>query len=162
MCDYSLVSLPNRLAEEGDHLVVHQFPTGTLGLIEARPEMRTPAEPVARSWWWKLIEWIRQPEDSALCVVCIPPGALLRLRGISDHMQKECHVSPVEVVTFTQIGADPHCHRDAVRFSSGREVLLQKLSPGQCADVLSLALAEDREPTPVWPDSVPSGHTTIS
>ena len=47
MCDYSLVSLPNRLAKEGNHLVVHQFPTGTLGLIEAPREVRTPAETVA-------------------------------------------------------------------------------------------------------------------
>jgi hypothetical protein len=155
------MSLPNRLAEEGDHLVVHQFPTGTLGLITAPKELAIPVEPVARSWWWKLIEWLRQVDDSNLCAVCIPPGARLMLHDISDRIQRDCHVSPVEVVTFTQLGADPHRHRDAVRFSNGRELLLQKLTPGQRAHVLSLTLPEDREPVPDWSDAV-RGHATIS
>jgi hypothetical protein len=46
-------------------------------------------------------------------------------------------------VTFTQLTAQPYAYRDAVRFSNGREVLLQKLEPGQRAIVLSLALAEE-------------------
>ena len=157
MCDYSLMSLPNRLAEEGDHLVVHQFATGTLGLIAAPKEI-APVEPMARSWWWKLIEWLRQADDFAACAVCIPPGARLLLHDISDRMQKEWHVSPVEVVTFTQLAPEPRRHRDAVRFSNGREVLLQKLTPGQRANVLSLTLDEDREPIPDWSVKVRSGQ----
>jgi hypothetical protein len=44
MCDYSLAGVPNRLAVEGEELVVHRFPTGALGL--ASPD-RSPA----RSWF---------------------------------------------------------------------------------------------------------------
>jgi len=33
MCDYSLAEFPSRLAEEGNILVVHRFPSGTKGLI---------------------------------------------------------------------------------------------------------------------------------
>src|SRR5258705_12544175 len=32
MCDYSLHGLPNRLAQEGEDLVAHRFPTGAIGL----------------------------------------------------------------------------------------------------------------------------------
>ena len=32
MCDYSLAHFPNRLAVEGEQLVVHRFATRTLGL----------------------------------------------------------------------------------------------------------------------------------
>ena len=32
MCDYSLTGIPNRLAVEGEELVVHRFRTGSLGL----------------------------------------------------------------------------------------------------------------------------------
>ena len=36
MCDYSLMAIPNRLAEEGESLVAHRFPTGSVGF--ASPE----------------------------------------------------------------------------------------------------------------------------
>ena len=32
MCDYSLMAVPNRLAQEGEELVAHRFPTGSMGL----------------------------------------------------------------------------------------------------------------------------------
>ncbi len=32
MCDYSLHGFSNRLAVEGEQLLLHRFPTGTLGL----------------------------------------------------------------------------------------------------------------------------------
>jgi len=38
MCDYSLQGLPNRLAIEGEELVVHRFTTGAIGLA-ARKEL---------------------------------------------------------------------------------------------------------------------------
>ena len=36
MCDYSLMAIPNRLAEEGEDLVAHRFPTGSVGLASPR------------------------------------------------------------------------------------------------------------------------------
>ena len=38
MCDYSLQGIENRLAEEGEVLVVHRFHTGSKGL--SSPEYR--------------------------------------------------------------------------------------------------------------------------
>jgi len=36
MCDYSLAHFPNRLAVEGEQLIVHRFDSGTLGLAPAQ------------------------------------------------------------------------------------------------------------------------------
>ena len=33
MCDYSLMGLPNRLAKEGETLILIQFQTGTSGFM---------------------------------------------------------------------------------------------------------------------------------
>ena len=50
MCDYSLYGIPNRLAAEGEQLVVHRFPTRSIGLacsadLQAR-EDRSERKPV--------------------------------------------------------------------------------------------------------------------
>jgi hypothetical protein len=47
-----------------------------------------------------------------------------------------------EEVTFVQVSATPYQFRDAVRFSNGREILLQKLQCGQPVDVLSVSSAD--------------------
>jgi len=43
MCDYSLAGNPNRLAVEGEELVVHPFPTGALGLASPNTPLILPA-----------------------------------------------------------------------------------------------------------------------
>lgn len=162
MCDYSLMSFPNRLAREGEQLVVHRFGTGTLGLVQPPRKIANPTAEKPRSWWRKAIEWLREPNQASPCVVCIPPGARLILRDISGQMQERLGVSGAEIVFFTQIGADQHAHRDAIRFANGREILLQHLNPGQRADVLSLALPEDVEAPPAWSGSVRPGQMMMS
>ena len=125
MCDYSLAHFPNRLAVEGEQLVVHRFDTGTLGLV---PEGRSFKEILFRS----------SPP-----AVCVPPGAQLRLRGIPEHVQRRYGVGPVEGVTFVQKSAEAFIHRDAVRFANGQDILLQRLQCGQRVDVLSLCGREE-------------------
>ena len=55
MCNYSLAGLPSRLAVEGEQLVVHRFPTGTLGLASPCPSLSR--------WWFQ-----------TNVAVCIPLG----------------------------------------------------------------------------------------
>ena len=47
MCDYSLMGIPNRLAEEGEVLVTHRFSTGSLGFASPSDLCKTahPARP---------------------------------------------------------------------------------------------------------------------
>jgi hypothetical protein len=46
-------------------------------------------------------------------------------------------------VTYDEQTCEAFTHRDAVRFTNGREILLQDLRCGQRVDVLSLSSASD-------------------
>ncbi|HUB32811.1 MAG TPA: hypothetical protein VMA31_07275 [Bryobacteraceae bacterium] len=145
MCDYSLMNVPNRLAQEGEELVAHRFPTGSLGLAspcDLRRIADAPA-PVKRSFWSAVKDFFNPPKAEPVPAVCIPPGARLRLADIPARLQHEFSIGPVEEVTFTQITAAVNSYRDAVRFQNGREVRLQELREGQRVTVLDLSLAEE-------------------
>src|SRR5262245_48338732 len=47
MCDYSLASIHNRLATEGEELVVHRFCSGTLGLASPADVQRCADKPLS-------------------------------------------------------------------------------------------------------------------
>jgi hypothetical protein len=145
MCDYSLMAVPNRLAREGEELVAHRFPTGSLGLASPTDLKRIadPAPPARRSLWTAVKEFFNPPKTEPVPAVCIPPGARLELRDIPARLQHELGVCAVEAVTFTQISAAVNSYRDAVRFHNGREVRLQELREGQSVRVLDLSMAED-------------------
>ena len=139
MCDYSLAGLRNRLAIEGEELVLYRFPTGSLGLT-------SPAELEAHGKEFR--GWLHRfdPREVA-CAVCIPPGARLLLRDIPDHLQKHLGVGVVENVVFTQRSAEVGRHRDGFRFPNGQEILLQRLAEGQRATVQSIFSALLKEET---------------
>ena len=64
MCDYSLMAVPNRLAQEGEELVAHRFPTGSLGLASPGDLKRiadAPA-PARRNFWNSLKEFFNPPK----------------------------------------------------------------------------------------------------
>jgi hypothetical protein len=144
MCDYSLMAVPNRLAQEGEELVSHRFPTGSLGLASPADLKRAanPAAPARRTFWSVVKEFFNPPRSEAVPAVCIPPGARLQLRDIPARLQHEIGVGPVEMVTFTQISAAVNSYRDAVRFENGREVRLQELREGQRVRVIDLSVSE--------------------
>jgi hypothetical protein len=125
MCDYSLAHFPNRLAVEGEQLVVRRFSSGTLGLASSCRDLN------------QLLFGSRTP------AVCIPPGARLILQDIPEYLQGRLEVGAVEKVAFVEQSADAFTYRDALRFSNGREVLLQDLQCGQRVDVVSLRGAEE-------------------
>ena len=146
MCDYSLLAIPNRLAAEGEPLVVHRFQTGAMGLAPAA-EIAAPATErhaaSGRGWWSALKNCFTPSPAKAACAVCIPPGARLRLRDIPERLQHQYQVGAAEGVTFTQISAIEYRYRDAVRFANDREVLLQMLQEGQRVEVLCLSVREE-------------------
>jgi hypothetical protein len=146
MCDYSLMNVPNRLAREGEELVVHRFPTGSLGLaspgdIRCSAKARTAAP--RTSLWGRLKEFFNPPVVQPVAAVCIPPGARLLLHDIPVRLQREMGVGATEEVRFTQITAAANSYRDAVKFENGREVRLQDIREGQRVKVLDLSGAEE-------------------
>jgi len=140
MCDYSLMNVPNRLAREGEELVTHRFTTGSIGLashLDLQPDLDQPV-PLKRTFWSSMKALLNPPAVKPVPAICVPPGARLLLRDISEQLQRETCVGPVEEVTFTQISAASHAYHDAVRFPNGHEILLQRLSEGQRVQVMSL------------------------
>jgi hypothetical protein len=149
MCDYSLHTNPNRLAKDDEDLVVHRFPTGSLGL--ASPDDLKPKVVAetgkTKSMWATIRSWFEEQRASStpVCAVCIPPGARLIVSNMPQDLQRELGVPETDEVSFTQISANAHSYRDAIRFKNGRQVLLQALREGQRVHVVSLALAEVEE-----------------
>jgi len=66
----------------------------------------------------------------------------LLLRDIPKGLQQQFGVTRTEEVAFVQRSATPYQFRDAVRFSNGREILLQQLHCGQQVEVRSLSSGE--------------------
>jgi hypothetical protein len=124
MCDYSLAHFPNRLALEGEQLVIHRFAGRTLGLAPARPILK------------------QLFSRASVLAVCVPPGARLLLQDIPDHLQQCLGVRESEIVIFVERGLEAFAYRDGVRFANGREILLQDLHCGQRVEVLSLSPRE--------------------
>lgn len=145
MCDYSLMEFPNRLANEGEVLVVHRFRSGCNGLTS--PLDSIPAVSGARKSFWSIVQtmfYFREPPR--VPAVCIPPGARLILHDVPASLQKELGVGPDEEVKFVQTSAMENQHRDAIRFRTGHTLRLQELTVGQRVQVVDLGDTEPEEP----------------
>ena len=145
MCDYSLMAVPNRLAREGEELVTHRFPTGSLGLA-APDDVRRAAEPLqtmCQTVWQKIRAFFDPPAARAVCAVCIPPGARLLVRDIPQRQRQQWGVSGQEEAVFTQITATANTYRDALRFPSGCQVRLQDMREGMQIRVMDLTGAAE-------------------
>jgi hypothetical protein len=144
MCDYSLMSFPNRLAREGEELVVHRFACGAMGFaspVDLLPE-QIPMTARLKNVWSNLFGIPIPRKSQRVVAVCIPPGAQLRVWDIPEYLQREIGVRRTEEVTFTQITTSPFQYRDAIRFRTGCQILLQRLEEGQRIRVLSLSVAD--------------------
>jgi len=139
MCDYSLHAIRSRLAVQGERLIIHRFQTDSIGMAPVPEASEVPEVEVG---FWRKLFCLEGKARSAECAVCIPPGARLLLHNIPADLQRRAKAAETERVTFTQITARENTYRDAVRFESGLEILLQYLKPGQLVEVLSLGSEE--------------------
>jgi hypothetical protein len=134
MCDYSLMMIHNRLAVEGEELVAHRFKSGSKGLVSLLDfttwQSRRP------EGLWQRLKYCLFSQTEPAPVVCVPPGARLRLHDFGS----------CEKATFTQISPDSSRYRDAVLLDSGKTLLLQLLPEGQRVTVLRLSTPESVEP----------------
>ena len=136
MCDYWLYGIPNRLAQEGEMLVVHRFYSGSKGLTS--PDYLKPtAQP--KGLITMLKSFFAVPDQFKACAVCIPDGAKLMIYGISPTLQQTHGLNSAEAVTFRQLSAEAQTYRDAVEFRNGVRVRLQDLDEGQRVEVLAFS-----------------------
>lgn len=148
MCDYSLMTFPNRLATEGESLVTHTFSTGSVGFASPA-EIRDGQDALSSQpagFWAKLrASFTAPPVRPSIPAVCIPPGARLKLVSIPERAQRTLALAAGEEVIFTEITAAWNQFRDALRLKNGREILLQSIGEGLQIQVLSLTLPEHAE-----------------
>jgi len=149
MCDYSLHVYPNRLAFEGEELVVHRFGAGSLGLaspVDLAPTISANqtkrSSPWSRVKAWFLSTGAKWEAERRVPAVCIPPGARLRLFDIPMTLQRDLGTGEIEEVQFVETTAEVNTYRDGVRFGNHRQVSLQRLREGQRVQVLSLGVEE--------------------
>jgi len=147
MCDYSLMEFNNRLAAEKEILLVHRFPSGSLGLASPADCERRSAE---RRSFWKAVREVFSPSKAhSVCAVCIPPGARLILHDVPARVQKKLALGPDEEVKFVQLSAVEGFHRDAVRFRNRLTLRLQELNEGQRVEVIDLGNADMEYPAQI-------------
>jgi hypothetical protein len=149
MCDYSLMTFPNRLANEGEILVTHKFSTGSIGFVSPQElfNIQRPAPCVPSDFWSRVRGWFVEPSArSAVPAVCIPPGARLKVQSIPERVFGKPDIAPEDLVTFTQVSATWGQFRDGLRTAKKQEILLQTIGEGLEIQVLSLTLADESQP----------------
>ena len=120
--DYSLMSIPNRLAVEGEDVITYRFHSGSIGFASESDVRRMAGsnDPRARGFWLSLRSYCTNPRlAEPACAVCVPPGARLLLQDIPEHLQHNLKAASSEEVTFVQMGMDAYTYRDAVRLKVG-------------------------------------------
>lgn len=154
MCDYSLMMINNRLAVEGEQLVAHRFRSGSVGLVSLMDITNWRIR--SRGSLWQRCKDCFSSKNEPAPVVCIPPGARLRVEGIPQNLRDRFGLESTEDASFTQISADVNWHRDALRFANQATVLLQSLPEGQTVRVLGLTSEESSESRPLQTRLVPA------
>jgi len=136
------MAMQSRLATEGDELAAHRFASGSVGLVSAADlECWRGSRPEGA--WACFKSLFRTCVDPAP-VVCIAPGARLRVHDIPKWIRDSYSVDQNETVTFTQISAEANRYRDAIMFENRRTMLVQHLHEAQRLDVLCLPSDFDR------------------
>jgi hypothetical protein len=133
--------IPGRLAAQGEQLVVHRFPGGSLGLASVT-DVRRREPKVNEGGFWQRIRRCFQKADrgsTPILPVCVPSGAHLILTGIPGAIQQRYGLEDEEGALFVEAGTGANGHRDELRFNNGVQVRLQELGAGQLVEVLSLA-----------------------
>ena len=151
MCDYSLYAFPNRLARDGEELIAYRFSSGCTGFIGAaeilEPQIRTTW--LGRSWP-QLKTWFLPRRHDGPEAVCIPPGAQLALEAVEGELRRQLDLEESEPAVFSQVTANEFSYRDGLRFRNGRQILLQRIPPGQRVRVISTAGLQDENAEPVF------------
>jgi hypothetical protein len=143
MCNASLHTTQNRLAEEGEDLILHRFQSGTLKFVSAfdRTKLEHAAARGETAGFWSSLKH-RIRNQRPLRRVLIPPGSRLLLVDIPQSLRTSPSWGTSAVVVFIEIVERSNSYRDGVVFPQGARVPLQDLPEGLHALVLSTSAQE--------------------
>ena len=145
-----LMKVSNRLAVDGEELIVHRFQDGRVGLASAF-DVRVNQElrKVRCHGFWPRVKELIFPVTSEIVAVLVPPGARLMIRDISVSRQFEWRVfGETQTAVFTILTDEGNTFQDAVRFANGIIALLSRLVEGQRVRVLSVSAEEESAVVP--------------
>jgi len=116
MCDYSLEQVASRSAVKGERLITSRFPKSITRGFSSVSDPNT--------------------------AVCLLPGTEVVFDAhprLDRFWMFGSRVASSKTARFRQINLqDPHCHHDALEFSDGATILLDRVKPGQIATVIQL------------------------
>ncbi len=135
--------LPNRFVVEGEHVVVHKFPNGCLGLASLadvqRSQMTWRSTPQGSIWQRLKRLFSDVPQDShPIGAVFLPSGAHVILKALPGSVQQRYGLEDVEGAIYVQAGTEDDADW-AFRFNNDAQIQLQEFRSGQLIEVLSLA-----------------------
>lgn len=139
MCDYSLYAIPNRLARDGEELVLYRFESGTIGFASVCDlrEVRIQPRSDGKSLWAAVKTLLSPRRCPGLPAICMPPGSRLLLTDVPKQVQTRLCIEESEIAIFTELSSKSYSYRDALLLPNGTRVLLQDLPEGIQATVLS-------------------------
>lgn len=170
--DYSLIKLRNRLAVEGEELVVHRFRSGMTKMVARldferwrRASTETEHSVVASEshkgvWqsikncctdfltYYGFIDADASSAEEPGPVVAIPSEALLRVFGLSSTWQEQYHLGSFEDALFIELSPSSGVSNQGLCFGNGVVIPLRLLHEGQRVKVLRSSWAESLEPDP--------------
>jgi hypothetical protein len=134
---YSLHPARNRLAREGEELVVQRLDNGSLAFISVSEleQLRQKQD----SFWADLLDCLLLRTSARISVVSIPPGAHLLLRNVPSRVQESLGIAESQEVVLTAISGRAYSYRDALILPDQTKVLVQDLCEGIEATVLCLS-----------------------
>jgi hypothetical protein len=138
MCDYSLGGISNRLAVDGEELMIHRFPTGSMGLASCSDLQAVVRKKQTRTLWQVVKDAFELwPSTTTVPAVCVPPGARLVWKTVPADLQRKWNIEEEQSVVFVQTSADVNRYRDALQLTNGQTILLQQLREGVRLQILS-------------------------
>lgn len=142
-------AIPRRLAVEREELVVHRFPSGSIGFA-CPSDLRTAAfqenQTAFSRVWRKIKHFFAGQYTSPIAAIYVAPGALLILKDIPARLQRKLAIWSEEGAMLVRTRATANTYGDALQFQNGRRIPLQRLCEGQRLEVLSFAAADFRLP----------------
>jgi len=134
----------NRLALEGEQLVLYNLATGARDLVSIADVWRHKlalSPPGKSTFWQRITRLFKNAPDGAppVSAVWVPSGTHLILKSIPTSLQQRYGLGEEEGAIFLRPDTAEGRLRGGLRFNNGALVQLQELRAGQLVEALSLA-----------------------
>src|SRR5438132_10582050 len=106
--------IPRRRAMEREELVVHRFPSGTVGLT-SRSDLRAAGleqnRTAGKRFSGRIKDFFAAPQGPPIASICVAPGTLLIVKDIPPRLQRKWAIWSEEgaIFVWTKAAANSDC-----------------------------------------------------